>query len=440
MEPGKDVMRIGVAGLGTVGTGLLKLIAAHGDRLAQRCGRRLVVTAVSARDRAKARDVVIGADVTWHADPVAIAADPRVDVVVELIGGSDGPAHELVKAALQAGKPVVTANKALLAHHGTELAALAEARGVSLNFEAAIAGGIPIVKALREGLAGNGIERVAGILNGTSNYILTHMAESGRPFADVLAEAQDLGYAEADPSFDVDGVDAAHKLSLLASLAFGTAVDFDGVAVEGIRAITPLDIAYARELGFRIKLLGLARPTSEGIEARVHPCLVPEGQALAHVDGVFNAVVVAGDFVDQMVFEGRGAGQGPTASAVAADLVDIAHGLVLPPFGVPSAALRPAARSPIANREGPYYLRLRVLDRPGVIADIAAILRDEAVSIESLLQRGRATESDDGVAVVMVTHETPEWRMIRAAARIADLSAVLEKPVMIRIETLEKTQ
>lgn len=425
-------LRIGLAGLGTVGGGVVCLLDLHGARLAERCGRAIVVAGVSARDRAKAAELPLGG-AQWHDDCLDLARRPDIDVVVELIGGSDGPARALVQTALSNGKHVVTANKALLAHHGVELARLADANKVALNFEASVAGGIPIVKALREGLAGNRLGRIYGILNGTSNFILTAMSKTGRAFGDVLAEAQALGYAEADPSFDIDGVDAAHKLSLLASLAFGTEVDFGAVHVEGIRHVAAADIAYARELGYRIKLLGLARLTPHGVEARVHPCLVPVDAAIAHVDGVYNAVVAEGDFVDQQMFQGRGAGAGPTASAVVADLIDIAHGLRLSPFGVPTAALARLPASPMAQRVGRYYLRLQVVDRPGVIADIAAILRDEHVSIESLLQRGRAP--GEGVPVAIVTHEAEEAALSRTLERIAHIDAVLEAPVLIRIET-----
>jgi len=425
-------LRIGLAGLGTVGGGVVRLLDLHGARLAERCGRAIVVAGVSARDRAKAAGLPLGG-AQWHDDCIDLARRPDIDVVVELIGGSDGPARALVQTALANGKHVVTANKALLAHHGVELARLADENNVALNFEASVAGGIPIVKALREGLAGNRLSRIYGILNGTSNFILTAMSKTGRAFGDVLAEAQALGYAEADPSFDIDGVDAAHKLSLLASLAFGTEVDFGAVHVEGIRHVAAADIAYARELGYRIKLLGLARVTPHGVEARVHPCLVPVDAAIAHVDGVYNAVVAEGDFVDQQMFLGRGAGAGPTASAVVADLIDIAHGLRLSPFGVPTAALARLPASPMAQRMGCYYLRLQVVDRPGVIADIAAILRDESVSIESLLQRGRAP--GEGVPVAIVTHEAEEAALSRTLQRIAHIDAVLEAPVLIRIES-----
>jgi len=372
------------------------------------------------------------AGLRWYDDPVALASDPQVDVVVELIGGADGPARALVEAAIGAKKPVVTANKAMIALHGAELAARAERAGVTLAFEAAVAGGIPVIKALREGLAANRILRIAGILNGTCNYILTVMRERGREFSEVLAEAQKLGYAEADPAFDIDGVDTAHKLAILASLAFGGPVPFASVHVEGIRAVSALDIAYAGELGYRIKLLGIARRTERGIEARVHPCMVPEGAPIAGVDGVFNAVVAEGDFVGKMMLEGRGAGAGPTASAVVADLIDIARGRATPVWGAASDALSNAPAVPMSAHVGAYYLRLMVVDRPGVIADVTAVLRDLGVSLESMLQRGRSP--GEAVPVVLVTHETEEAAMRAALERIGALDAVLEQPALIRIE------
>jgi len=426
-------LRIGIAGLGTVGAGTLRLLQEHGDLLAQRCGRALQIAAVSARERQRDRGVDVS-KLRWCDDALALASDPEIGVVVELIGGSDGVAKRLIETAIANRKHVVTANKALLAHHGTALARAAEANGVTLAYEAAVAGGIPIIKALREGLAGNRVERIYGILNGTCNYILTTMRRTGREFADVLAEAQKLGYAEADPSFDVDGVDAAHKLAILTSVAFGCEVNFAGVHVEGIRNVSAMDIAYAEELGFRIKLLGSARPTEHGIEQRVHACMVPIGTPIAHVEGVFNAVVTEGDFVGQNVAEGRGAGAGPTASAVVADLIDIARGRTLPTFSVPAAQLKRLPPSPMERHRGAYYVRLMVVDRPGVIADVTAALRDEQVSLESMLQRGRAP--DEAVPVVLTTHETEEASMRRALARIAALNTVVEPPHMIRIETL----
>jgi homoserine dehydrogenase len=428
-------LNVALAGLGTVGAGVLGLLRQNADLVAARAGRPIAVTAVSARDRTRDRGVSLSG-LHWYDDPVALAADPAVDVVVELIGGSDGPAHALVQAAIASGKPVVTANKAMLAVHGAALAAAAEERGVPLAFEAAVAGGIPVIKALREGLAANRILRIAGILNGTCNYILTQMRERGREFAEVLADAQKLGYAEADPSFDIDGIDAAHKLAILAALAFGRPVAFDAVHVEGIRSISALDIAFAGELGYRIKLLGIARQTEGGpeggISARVHPCMVPQSAPIARVDGVFNAVVAEGDFVGRVMLEGRGAGAGPTASAVVADLIDIARNRHTPVWGAASAELSNAPSVPMSAHIGAYYLRLMVVDRPGVIADVTAVLRDQGVSLESMLQRGRSP--GEAVPVVLVTHETQESAMREALARIAALNTVLEAPTMIRIE------
>ncbi len=424
-------LSVAVAGLGTVGGGVLKVLRDNADIVTARAGRPIAVTAVSARDRSKDRGVPVSG-LRWYDDPVALAGDPAVDVVVELIGGSDGPARALAEATIAAGKPFVTANKALLAVHGAQLAAMAEERGVPLAFEAAVAGGIPVIKALREGLAGNRISRVTGILNGTCNYILTQMRERGREFADVLADAQKLGYAEADPSFDVDGIDAAHKLAILAALAFGRPVAFDAVYVEGIRRISALDIAFATELGYRIKLLGIARQAETGIETRVHPCMVPVAAPIARVDGVFNAVVAEGDFVGRVMLEGRGAGEGPTASAVVADLIDIARNRTTPVWGAAAAALSAAPSVPMSAHVGPYYLRLMVVDRPGVIADVTAVLRDQGISLESMLQRGRSP--GEAVPVVLVTHETRESAMTDALARIGALNTVMEAPTLIRIE------
>lgn len=424
-------LNIAVAGLGTVGAGTLKLLAQQAKLLEQRSGRSIRVVAVSARDRG--RDRGVGMDgIQWFDDPVAMAKAPNIDAVVEVIGGADGPAKAVCEAAIAAGRHVVTANKALLAHHGTELAAAAEKKGVVLAYEASVAGGIPIIKALREGLAANSVKRVYGILNGTCNYILTNMRASRRDFGEVLEEAQKLGYAEADPSFDVDGIDTAHKLAILTAVAFGCQVNFPGIQVEGIRPVSALDIAFADELGYRIKLLGLARRTEWGVEQRVHPCLVPVGTPIAHVEGVFNAVVAETDFAQTNVFEGRGAGAGPTASAIVADLVDIARGIRTPTFAVPAAHLAALPASPMEKHEGCYYIRLMVRDRPGVMADITAALRDEQVSLESMLQRGR--DPGEVVPVVLVTHETHEAAMVRALAKISRLDTVVEPPCMIRIE------
>jgi homoserine dehydrogenase len=426
----KSPLRIGIAGLGTVGAGVVKLLAEHGRLLSLRGGRSLKLVAVSARSKAKKRDIDLSG-VRWERDPLALAAADDIDVVVELIGGSGGVARRLVQAALRSGKHVITANKALLAMHGAELAELAEKKGSILAFEAAVAGGIPIIKALREGLVGNRVKRLYGILNGTCNYILTTMRETGRDFEAVLAEAQAAGYAEADPSFDVDGIDAAHKLAVLTGAAFGARVNFDGVYVEGIRHVSAMDIRFAEELGFRIKLLGLARETRYGIEQRVHPCLVPLATPIAHIEGVFNAVVIEGDFVGTTMFQGRGAGQGPTASAVVADLVDVARGRQMPAFVVPADRLSTKKVSPMDRHQGAYYIRLMVQDRPGVIAAISSALAKERISVEAMLQRGR---SEEVVPVVLTTHETEEAAMQRALARIARLGSVAEGPCVIRIE------
>ncbi|MBL4808027.1 MAG: homoserine dehydrogenase [Rhodobacteraceae bacterium] len=426
-------IKIGVAGLGTVGAGVLKIIEAHGDLLEARSGARLKVTAVSGRDKNKDRGVSIDG-MTWYADATALATDPNVDVVLELVGGSEGIARELCTMALKAGKHVVTANKALLAIHGIELATLAEANNVSLAYEAAVAGGIPIVKALREGLSANAISRVYGILNGTCNYILTEMEETGGEFENILKDAQELGYAEADPSFDIDGVDAAHKLAILTSLAFATPVDFDSVFVEGIRDVTADDISYARELGYRVKLLGVARQTENGIEQRVHPCMVDRKTSIANVSGVNNAVVVEGDFVDSTVYVGRGAGEGPTASAVVADIIDIAAGRHSATFGVPVDKMTDIPKVSIEDHVGCYYVCLSVYDRPGVIADVSAAFRDENISIESLLQRGRSTE--EAVPVILVTHEAKESALVKALSKIEKFPHSAAKPRMIRIVSL----
>jgi homoserine dehydrogenase len=430
----KAPLRIGIAGLGTVGAGVVKLLAEHGRLLSLRGGRSLKLVAVSARRKARKRDIDVSR-VRWESDPMALATAPDIDVVVELIGGSSGVARRLVQTALRSGKHVVTANKALLALHGTELATLAEKKGGILSFEAAVAGGIPIIKALREGLVGNRVGRLYGILNGTCNYILTTMRETGRDFEAVLAEAQAAGYAEADPSFDVDGIDAAHKLAVLTGAAFGAKVNFAGVHIEGIRHVSAMDIQFAEELGFRIKLLGLARETRYGIEQRVHPCMVPLAAPIAHIEGVFNAVVVEGDFVGTTMFQGRGAGQGPTASAVVADLVDVARGREMPAFVVPADRLSDKKVSPMDRHQGAYYIRLMVQDRPGVISAVSGALAKERISLESMLQRGRSQSGE--VPVVLTTHETEEAAMRRALTRIAKLGAVAEEPCVIRIEAFQ---
>ena len=427
-------LRIGLAGLGTVGAGVVRLLRENADIIAARAGRPIVVTAVSARNRSLDRGVSLEG-LAWHDDPLAIATDENVDIVVELIGGSNGPAKALIERAIAAGRSVVTANKALIAIHGTELeGARPKASGVdALAFEAAVAGGIPAIKALREGLAGNRISRIAGILNGTCNYILTTMREEGRDFAEVLADAQLLlGYAEADPAFDIDGVDAAHKLAILAALAFGQPANFDAVHIEGIRRVSALDITFAEELGYRIKLLGIARRTAEGVETRVHPAMVDKNALLASVEGVFNAVLIDGDFAGSVFLQGRGAGAGPTASAVVADLIDIARGNGIPVWGTAQSALSPSQPVPISQHTGAYYLRLMVVDQPGVLAEVTAILRDHHISLESMLQHGR--KPGEAVPIVLVTHETVEAAIGAAISRIAALDVVLEPPALIRIE------
>lgn len=425
-------LKIGVAGLGTVGAGVVKLLTAHAELIAARAGRPIMVTAVSARNRNQDRGFNLK-DLTWHEDAVSLATDPQVDVVVELIGGAEGKAKALAEASIAAGKPLVTANKALLAVHGVALARAAEANDVSIAYEAAVAGGIPVIKALREGLAGNKIARVAGILNGTCNYILTTMREEGRGFAEVLVDAQRLGYAEADPSFDIDGVDAAHKLAILAGLAFGARIDFSAVHIEGIRRVSALDIIFAQELGYSIKLLGIAEQTQEGISLRVHPAMVPLTQPIATVDGVFNAVLLEGDASGPVFLRGRGAGEGPTASAVVADLIDLARGIRLPVWGMAEHLLSDARVVPMADLTSAYFLRLSVVDQPGVLADVTALLRDEGISLESMLQHGR--KPGEAVPIVLVTHETHESAVTAALTRIAALPAVLEPPAIIRIES-----
>jgi homoserine dehydrogenase len=428
-----DSLRIAIAGLGTVGAGTVAVLTEHRALIAERGGRNVDIVAVSAQNRSKDRGVSLdGYD--WYDDPVAMAREADVDLVLELIGGEDGPAKAVCEAAIAAGRHVVTANKALLAMHGDALASAAEAAGVSLNYEAAIAGGIPIVKALREGLAGNRITRVYGILNGTCNYILTEMREKRLSYETVLAEAQKLGYAEAEPSVDVDGIDAAHKLALLASLAFGTRVNFAGVYTEGIRRVVLEDIDYAEEFGYRIKLLGSARMTEDGLEQRVFPCMVSKDKPIAHVEDAYNAVVAHGDFVDDTMYEGRGAGAGPTASAVVADIVDVARGFSVSTFGIPVGALADATPAPIERHRGAYYIRLMVRDEPGVIAEITAVFRDEAISIESMLQRARS--ETEAVPVVLNTHVCEEAAMRRTLERIEALDSVVEQPTMIRIELL----
>jgi homoserine dehydrogenase len=423
-------LRIALAGLGTVGGGVVKLLDANRELITRRAGRPIEVVAVNARDRSRDR----GFDLSrfdWVDDTTTLAARADVDVVVELIGGSDGPALTLAKATIASGKAFVTANKAMIAHHGIALAQAAQDAGTALKYEAAVAGGIPVIKGLREGAAANVLSQVYGILNGTCNYILTRMEAEGSDFDDVLADAQALGFAEVDPSFDVDGVDAAHKLSILASLAFGTRIDFDGVRLGGIRNVLGGDIAQARALGFCVRLVGLAEADAHGLFQRVHPCLVPLGHPLAHVQGAMNAVVAEGNFVGRLFFEGRGAGEGPTASAVVADLIDVARGEVGPAFAMPVASLATPETADAGARSERSYLRFTVADRPGVLAEITAAMRDAGVSIESMIQRGEAP--DGGVLLVMTTHEGPARAVAAALDRLEGSPSMTGKPMWMPI-------
>ena len=430
-------LRLGIAGLGTVGVGVLDLLKSHAAAIATRAGKKIEVTAVCARARSKDRGHDLS-KLVWFDKAEALAGSPDIDVFVELIGGEAAPAKAAVEAALKAGKSVVTANKALLAHHGAALARLAEAKGAALNFEAAVAGGIPIIKTLREGLAGNRVGKLFGILNGTCNYILTKMANEGRSFADVLKEAQSLGYAEADPAFDVGGFDTAHKLAVLAGLAFGVEVNLKAIDIEGIEKVTLADIRNASELGYKIKLLGVAVAHEEGIEQRVHPTLVPKGSPVADTDGVFNAVVVKGDFVGDLMLEGRGAGAHPTASAVVSDIIDIARGNLRPAFGVPASELRPYREAPKKAHEGGYYVALELHDRPGAVAAIAGLLANQRISIESIVQRGKLEKDTPRATApfILITHDTLETSMRAALARIEKDGHVASSPRMIRIERL----
>jgi len=425
-----DRLRIALAGLGTVGGGVVRLLETNRELITRRAGKAIEIVAVSARDRTRDRGFDLSA-FEWVDDTHTLATRDDVDVVVELIGGSDGPALTLARNTLGAGKAFVTANKAMIAHHGLALAKQAEQAGVALKYEAAVAGGIPVIKGLREGAAANEIGRVYGILNGTCNYILTTMEEKGSDFAAVLADAQALGYAESDPSFDIDGVDAAHKLSILSSLAFGTRLDFAGIAISGIRHVIAADIAEAQALGFRIRLVGLAESNSKGLFQRVHPCLVPTSHPLAHVAGSLNAVVAEGNFVGRLFFEGRGAGDGPTASAVVADLIDIARGEYGPAFAMPVDSLTVPPPASSAERLGRAYLRFTVVDKPGVLAEIAAAMRDSGVSIESLMQRG--TAPDGSAIIAIITHAGPERGVADALERLSGSPSLTGKPMLMHI-------
>ena len=434
-------LRIGIAGLGTVGASTLRILRRQENALAARCGRTIRVTAVSARDRNRDRGIDLGG-LAWFDDPVELAKSDEIDCFVELIGGSDGPAKAAVEVALSAGKHVVTANKALLAAHGVALADLAESQGVALAFEASSAGGIPVVKTLREALAGNNVSRISGILNGTCNYILSRMEQEGLTFEACLKDAQRLGYAEADPTFDVEGFDTAHKLAILTSLAFGTKIDAEAIHVEGISAITPLDLKMADDLGYRIKLLGVAERTKTGIEQRVHPTMVPKSSPIAQVMGVLNAVAIDADAVREITLVGPGAGGDPTASAVVADIADVARGTAGLPFGLPVARLEEPKRAPMQRHEGGYYVRLAVADRPGAAAAIATRMAEADISLESIVQRRspEAANRDPGgrsgapVPVVLITYATSETTIRAALEKVTADGHVAEPPQVIRIE------
>ena len=434
-------LKVGLAGLGTVGSAVVRLLEEGRDKLIARCGRPIEVVALNARTRGKKRDFDVK-DFRWVSDPVALARDPQIDAFVEVMGGAGDPAKSAVEAALAAGKPVVTANKALLAAHGQKLAALAERNSVALNFEAAVAGGIPIVKTLREGLNGASFTRIYGILNGTCNYILSRMESDRLPFDEILRDAQRLGYAEADPTFDVEGHDTAQKLAILASLSFGTKIDPKAIYVEGISSITLADLDAASDLGYRVKLLGVAVKTDEGIEQRVHPTMVPKDSAIAQVMGVTNAVTVDAEGLAPITLVGPGAGGAATASAIIADLADIARGVRSAPFGRPVARMMPNRKAPMQHHEGGYYIRLLARDRPGTAATIAHRLAQQKISLESIVQRhpvgsagaAHPGRSNEAVPVIMTTYATSEDAVHKALAAVRRDRVVSGKPQVIRIE------
>ena len=435
MEP----VKVGLLGLGTVGGGTVNVLTRNAEEIARRAGRGIQVTHASARDIGKAR-ICDTTGITLTTNPQEVVSDPEVQIVVELIGG-DTLARELVLNAISNGKHVVTANKALIAKHGNEIFAAAQKQGVVVAFEAAVAGGIPIIKAIREGLAGNRVEWLAGIINGTGNFILTEMRDNGSDFGDVLAEAQRLGYAEADPTFDVEGIDAAHKLTILASIAFGIPLQFEACYTEGITKITREDVVYAEELGYRIKHLGVARRTDAGVELRVHPTLIPERRLIANVDGVMNAVLVKGDAVGPTLYYGAGAGAEPTASAVVADVVDVVRTLTSDPENrVPHLAFQPDSLSdlPILSMdqvETAYYVRLQCVDKPGVLANVASILGDSEISIEAIIQKEPA--GDAPATIILLTHRVNEGKMNAAIAAIEELDTVIGSLTRIRLEHLD---
>ncbi len=424
-------LRLGIAGLGTVGQGVVKIVRKKAALLSARTGRAIQITAVSARDPSKDRGINLsGYD--WESDPVVLARRDDVDVFVELMGGADGPAKDATEAALASGKDVVTANKAMLAMHGQALAETAESAGRVIRFEAAVAGGIPVIKALTEGLAGNEITRVMGVMNGTCNYILTRMESAGLPYETVFKEADDLGYLEADPTLDVGGIDAGHKLALLSSIAFGTRPDFDGIKLEGIERIAIEDIRQAADMGYRIKLLGVAQRSGRGLEQRMQPCLVPASSPLGQLEGGTNMVVIEGDAVEQVVLRGPGAGEGPTASAVIGDVCDLARGFRLPTFGQPADSLQEAPAA-VSALPAPYYLRMALLDKPGALAKIATILGDAGVSIDRMRQYGH---SEPTAPVLIVTHRTTRAALDEALTAMQKTDVLASVPVTLRIEQL----
>ncbi|MEO1314448.1 MAG: homoserine dehydrogenase [Pseudomonadota bacterium] len=424
-------LRIALAGLGTVGVGLVKILQNQRDLITARAGREVVLVAVSARSRSKDRGVDLSG-YAWEDDPVALARRDDIDLFVEVMGGEDGPAKAATDAALTAGHSVVTANKAMMARHGTALATLAEAQGAQLRFEAGVAGGIPIVKALTEGMAGNVMTRVIGVMNGTCNYILTEMEQTGGDYGDILTDAQRLGYAEADPTFDVGGFDAAQKLALLTATAFGTQVDYDAMEIEGIEKVTLTDIRYAMDMGYRIKLLGVASRTDTGVEQRMQPCLVPAESSLGQLESVTNMVVLEGEGIGRTSYQGPGAGEGPTASAVMADVVDIARGAQVPAFGVPVAQLAAPVPAKVQT-PAPYYLRLSLADQPGALARVADALGQAHISID----RMRQTQHDQNAApVLIVTHACQRATLDAALVAIAALDVAKAPPVAYRIEPL----
>jgi homoserine dehydrogenase len=435
-----EPVKVGLLGLGTVGGGTVNVLKRNAEEIARRAGRGIQITHAAARDLNKPRICdTTGIELTTN--PEEVVNNPELQIIIELIGG-DGLARELVMKAIEQGKHVVTANKALIAKHGNEIFAAAQKKGVMVAFEAAVAGGIPIIKAIREGLAGNQIQWLAGIINGTGNFILTEMRDKGRDFEDVLKEAQELGYAEADPTFDVEGIDAAHKLTILASIAFGIPLQFDATYTEGITRITREDVAYAEELGYRIKHLGLTRRTDKGVELRVHPTLIPERRLIANVDGVMNAVLVMGDAVGPTLYYGAGAGDEPTASAVVADVVDVVRVLTTDPENrVPHLAFQPDAISnlPILNMEQvetAYYLRLQAEDKPGVLAEVTRILGDRDISIEAIIQK-EPSEGSDKANIIMLTHVVQESKMNEAIGKIEAMPAIHGKVTRIRVESLK---